>query len=241
MPPSNTLLPVPNRTIPFWLCEVDPLLQRHRTTAELPTSPVDVVVIGSGLSGNLTAYHLLKKDPSLKVVMVEADDWCSGATARNGGHCKPMTYFGYEEERKMRGARTANDMLVFEESHLARYAALVEAEDIDCDLHVTRACDVFFDEAEAQAGQSAFRARKRDFPQSVAAGDLREISDPRELERISGMKGGFWGITYPAGHLWPYKLAAGRESARMCFLSRSTPPLTGGSLHQSLRSTSRQD
>lgn len=164
--------------MPFWLCEVDPLLQRLRSTAELPTSPVDVVVVGSGLSGNLAAYHLLKRDPSLKVIMLEADDWCSGATARNGafagrhsaragprpssaaprlcpcacstdppftalafspgGHCKPMTYFGYESERKMRGARVANDMLVFEESHLARYAALVEAEDIDCDLHVTR-------------------------------------------------------------------------------------------------------
>lgn len=88
MPPNNTLLPVPNRTVPFWLCEVDPLLQRHRTTAELPTAPVDVVIVGAGLSGNLTAYHLLKKDPSLKVVMVEADDWCSGATARNGTSCR---------------------------------------------------------------------------------------------------------------------------------------------------------
>jgi hypothetical protein len=55
-----------------------------------------------------------------------------------GGHCKPLTYFGYPEERKMRGAKLANEMLVFEESHLARYAALVEAEDLDCDLHVTR-------------------------------------------------------------------------------------------------------
>lgn len=146
----------------------------------------------------------------------------------------------------MRGAKLANEMLVFEESHLARYAALVEAEDLDCDLHVTRgalahrpllpcaaleadqsitfplpACDVFFDETEAAAGRQAFYERKKDFPESIVAGDLEEILDPQALEKLSGMKGGKWGITYPAGHLWPYKLAAGRAS----FPSHSSPQI----------------
>lgn len=86
MPPTNTLLPTPAlaKTPTFWLCETDPALQKLRTTPALPASPVDVVVVGSGLSGNLTAYHLLKKDSTLRVVMVEATDFCSGATARNG-------------------------------------------------------------------------------------------------------------------------------------------------------------
>lgn len=86
MQPVNTLLPTPAqaKTPTFWLCETDPALQKLRTTPALPASPVDVVVVGSGLSGNLTAYHLLKKDPTLRVVMVEATDFCSGATARNG-------------------------------------------------------------------------------------------------------------------------------------------------------------
>lgn len=71
---------------------------------------------------------------------------------------------------------------------------------------------MFFDETEAAAGRQAFYERRKDFPLSIVAGGLEEISDPQALEKLSGMKGGKWGITYPAGHLWPYKLAAGRAS-----------------------------
>jgi monoamine oxidase len=82
-PPTNTLLPVQNRTHPFWLSEPDPVLATHQSSEELPET-ADVVIVGSGLSGAMTGYYLLKGDPSLKVVMLEAAEVCSGATARNG-------------------------------------------------------------------------------------------------------------------------------------------------------------
>lgn len=79
------LLPVANRLKPFWLSEVDPSLENARTTDELPPT-VDVVIIGSGMSGAITAYHLLKDqdDANPSVLMLEAAETCSGATARNG-------------------------------------------------------------------------------------------------------------------------------------------------------------
>lgn len=79
------LLPVPNRLPTFWLSEPDPSLENARTTDELPPS-VDVVIIGSGMSGAITAYHLFKDqdDASPSVLMLEAAETCSGATARNG-------------------------------------------------------------------------------------------------------------------------------------------------------------
>lgn len=137
-----------------------------------------------------------------------------------------MTYSGYEQDRALRGPAAANALLEFEEAQLAQYIALVEAEpDIDCDLHVTRACDVFFDAKEAESARRSFLLRKEDHPRAVEAGDVREITDRAELERVSGMKGGYWGATYPAGHLWPYKLTCGRKLAPDR-LDEQEPPLT---------------
>ena len=79
-------LPVPNSTQPFWLSERS-ALDHHRTTKELPTK-ADVVIVGSGLSGAILAYSLLKQRPKLNIVMLEAREVCSGATARNGGQVK---------------------------------------------------------------------------------------------------------------------------------------------------------
>jgi glycine/D-amino acid oxidase-like deaminating enzyme len=48
---------------------------------------VDVAILGAGFTGLWTAYHLLKREPSLKVVVVEAEIAGFGASGRNGGWC----------------------------------------------------------------------------------------------------------------------------------------------------------
>lgn len=80
--------PHPNPTVPYWQ---DPPhhIANHRTTVELPTSQVfDYVIIGSGISGATTAFKLLSRNSSLSILMVEARTAASGASGRNGGHCK---------------------------------------------------------------------------------------------------------------------------------------------------------
>ncbi|WWC67801.1 uncharacterized protein I206_101714 [Kwoniella pini CBS 10737] len=207
---SDRLLPVKNRLEPFWLCERDPVLQNARTTTELPRA-VDVVIVGSGLTGAMTAYHLYaeaeKIGRRINVVMLEADEVCSGATARNGGHCKPIPFVGYRTEASKHGQTIANQLLTFEASALKQYADLVAKEDINCDMHVTRAFDIFFREDDAASGKKDYEARKSAFPNDVNGQDIRVVNDPKELERLTGIKGGCFGANYPAGHLWPYKLA----------------------------------
>lgn len=44
-----------------------------------------MVIIGAGIVGLATAYHLSRLEPSLRVVVVEASYLCSGASGRNGG------------------------------------------------------------------------------------------------------------------------------------------------------------
>lgn len=79
-------LPAPNPTTSFWLSEPSDLA-KHKSTTDLPQD-ADVIIIGSGISGCLTTYLLLKQRPELKILILEARDFCSGATGRNGGHIK---------------------------------------------------------------------------------------------------------------------------------------------------------
>jgi hypothetical protein len=84
---DGPLLPVPNRLESFWLTERDPVLRNARTTADLPKF-ADVVIVGSGLTGAMSAYHLQRDARAqgrvLSIVMLEADECCGSATARNG-------------------------------------------------------------------------------------------------------------------------------------------------------------
>ncbi|RMY59516.1 hypothetical protein D0863_11908 [Hortaea werneckii] len=80
----SNIMPVDNYTVPYWRCELHPV-DDHRSTELLP-SECDVVIIGSGMAGVVTAYHLCEQtegnEPS--ILMLEARQVCSGATGRNG-------------------------------------------------------------------------------------------------------------------------------------------------------------
>lgn len=73
-------LPVSEPTLPFW--SVPPATLPTSTNAPLPCH-VDVLVIGSGITGLSCARTLLNKGPTgLRVLVLEARDVCSGATGR---------------------------------------------------------------------------------------------------------------------------------------------------------------
>jgi hypothetical protein len=109
------------------------------------------------------------------------------------------------------GKEVANAMFEFEEAALDHYVAIVNEEKINCDLHVTRAFDSFFNAEDAKRSRMDFHRRRMDFPEAVRKGDIRTVEDPKEMEKIAGVKGVLWGASYPAGHLWPYMLATARE------------------------------
>jgi glycine/D-amino acid oxidase-like deaminating enzyme len=50
----------------------------------------DVAVVGGGFTGLWTAYYLLERDPTLKVVVLEAETVGFGASGRNGGWCSAL-------------------------------------------------------------------------------------------------------------------------------------------------------
>lgn len=50
----------------------------------------DIVIVGGGLSGLWTAFHLLHRDPDRSVMIVEARHCGFGASGRNGGWCSSL-------------------------------------------------------------------------------------------------------------------------------------------------------
>jgi glycine/D-amino acid oxidase-like deaminating enzyme len=49
------------------------------------STTVDVAIVGAGFRGLWTAYDLLRREPSLRVAVVEHEIAGFGASGRNGG------------------------------------------------------------------------------------------------------------------------------------------------------------
>lgn len=76
-------------TISFWYSQIDPTpVQRAPLTS---SREADVCIVGAGFTGLWTAYYLLRADPSLTVVVLEANVAGFGASGRNGGWVEGRT------------------------------------------------------------------------------------------------------------------------------------------------------
>ena len=139
-------LPVPNPTASFWLSEPHKL--SNHQSAQLP-STTDIAIIGSGMTGISVAYHLLQQQPNLCITILEARSLTSGATGRNGGHCKEDPYDDYDDLKELYGKEGAKKVVRF---RLAQLDALVEvtqrlgesAEKASC-LRRVDGLDAFYD------------------------------------------------------------------------------------------------
>jgi glycine/D-amino acid oxidase-like deaminating enzyme len=95
----------------YWLeTSGDDLTPRPRLDG---STTVDIAVMGAGYTGLWTAYYLLRRDPSLRVALVEREIAGFGASGRNGGWCYPgfpvspgvlRERFGVEAARAVAGA-----------------------------------------------------------------------------------------------------------------------------------------
>lgn len=73
-----------DRPVSWWLRDT------RRRRPPLPGDrDADVAILGGGFTGLWTAWHLLEADPTLRVVVCEAEHVGFGASGRNGGWCSP--------------------------------------------------------------------------------------------------------------------------------------------------------
>jgi glycine/D-amino acid oxidase-like deaminating enzyme len=117
----------------------------HRTAdddwAPRPSLPggtdADVVVVGAGFTGLWTAYYLLEADPTLRVVVLEAETAGFGASGRNGGWCSALFPASLATTAALPGSSRASALAL----HAAMRAtvdevlAVARAEGIDAQAH----------------------------------------------------------------------------------------------------------
>ena len=76
---------LPPADVSFWLeTSGDDLTPRPSLDG---SAEADVAILGAGYTGLWTAYYLLRRDPSLRVVVAEAEIAGFGASGRNGAWC----------------------------------------------------------------------------------------------------------------------------------------------------------
>jgi glycine/D-amino acid oxidase-like deaminating enzyme len=97
---------------------------------------VDVAIVGGGFTGLWTAIALTDTDPTLRVVVLEAETVAFGASGRNGGFCEASLTHGLAN-----GIRHFPDELARLEregiDNLAGLVAFTQEHGIDCDLEET--------------------------------------------------------------------------------------------------------
>jgi len=94
----------------------------------------DVVIVGAGFSGLWTAYHLLKDDPGMTVVVIESGAVGYGASGRNGGFAMTLIHRGLKELVAAVGPEQAKALHLAAEEAIDGIGRVCEAEKIDADL-----------------------------------------------------------------------------------------------------------
>ena len=193
------------QSLSYWLQQVrcDPLLD-HRTTNELPQE-ADTVIIGSGLTGTLVAKHHLETFPEKKVVVIEARDFCSGATGRNAGHCKPDQWRGYEKHAKAYGHEQAVKILDNEQATWEALVAYVKENNVNCDLWFGETLDVPLDEEVAKIAREIF---ERYVEAGGKVDHIQVTHDPVEAAQKSRIESAKACYAWHASTLQPWKLTA---------------------------------
>ena len=121
--PSNTL----------WQWEIDGDEPAARRPALDGDASVDVCVVGGGFTGLWTAYYLLRRNPNLDVLVVEAESVGFGASGRNGGWCSALLPQGVDAIAAAHGRDAALAMRRAMLDTVLEVGAVVEREQIDCD------------------------------------------------------------------------------------------------------------
>ncbi|KAF7356564.1 Fad dependent [Mycena venus] len=207
-------VPVSAPSTPYWAIPASPIAQHGSSDAIQFPSYADIVIIGSGITGTAFARTILGFEPEdnsdlPQIVMLEARDACSGATARNGGHITPLLFHDYLTLKKQFGAERAKSIIRFRLAHLAELIRVSKEEDIlaDSQCREVETFDVFFE-------QEAF-----DLAVQNLNAYLDEMPEQRRMWRIVGVEEcvknlqfsqrAVGAIATTAGAIHPYRFVTG--------------------------------
>lgn len=95
---------------------------------------VDVAIVGGGLTGIWTAYYLLRRDPALRVMVIEKEIVGFGAAGRNGGWCMGSLAAGPDRHERDAGNALARQFLRELFDSVDEVDRVAAREGIECDF-----------------------------------------------------------------------------------------------------------
>jgi glycine/D-amino acid oxidase-like deaminating enzyme len=171
---------------------------------------VDVAIVGAGYTGLWTAYYLARSDPSLRIVVLEAEQAGFGASGRNGGWISGF-FSGPARAYIRRSGRPAYETLqrrMFET--LSEIETVLERHSIEADLLHSGRLSVALDAAQQEHLRSELAGARA---LGLGEQDLR-LLDGAELAqrvRVAGALGASFSPHVARVH--PAKLLAGLARA----------------------------
>jgi glycine/D-amino acid oxidase-like deaminating enzyme len=200
--------PGPSRSLSLWWDAIErPLPSRPPLAGDLTA---DICIVGAGFTGLWTAHALARRDPHLRIVVLEKEVAGFGASGRNGGWCSALfatsdaaltRLYGREAMRRMRRAMQDTVDVI---------GATATEEGIDC--HFAKGGTVDAARSDAQRTRAlAEVAEARTF--GFGEDDLRWL-DRDEAASLVGLEG-ILGATFTphCAAIQPALLARGLAAA----------------------------
>jgi glycine/D-amino acid oxidase-like deaminating enzyme len=173
----------------------------------------DVAIVGAGFTGLWTAHSLLRQDPSLRVLVLEAETAGFGASGRNGGWCVG-DYGGPVAAVEKAGGRGAVERMAREmQRSVDEVGAVVAEAGIDCGFR--KAGAIYFAINDAQLRRVTHHREAYVRYGFGDAWDLLDADQAAAIVHVPGIRGGIF--TPHAAAVHPARLARGlaREVERL--------------------------
>ena len=167
----ETVFPKSNPLPSLWLKDI--CLGSTAPPPESSDPPFDVVIIGGGLSGFSTAFHLRKENKFSSIAVVDSRDVSGGATGRNGGLLWPGLSGSFSYLVQKYGLQSVIEVLKFEYENLAAIekflSTIISLSPSTLDPHLKSFTGVvaFESESQVQDAEAELKEMKKAFPDMV--------------------------------------------------------------------------
>lgn len=183
----------------YWLKDAGDRFDAFKGAA-LPEEIVDVVIIGAGISGASTAYHLAKHGTAGTVVLVEKYEISAGATGNNGGFISPGTSERFSSSVERYGLQVTQQLFDYTVQCTKAVKSFVEETKANCELR-------FHGSVLLASNEKELRELKLSFDQLSSYGVHVEWWDEAQCAERTTSTNFLGGLYKPqAGIMWAAKL-----------------------------------
>jgi glycine/D-amino acid oxidase-like deaminating enzyme len=121
------------RQLSLWFDQLGQVTPRRHLDGD---TSVDVAIVGGGLTGLWTAYYLTRRDPGLRIAVLEAEVAGFGASGRNGGWCSALYPVSISTLSAEAGRAAATAQYAAMRDTVAEVVRVASSENIDADIAV---------------------------------------------------------------------------------------------------------